>query len=157
MNVFWKLDPEKRVVFVFVFVFNFMTLIKSLFHYSIVVGFFIHQHASAMSVHVSPLPILNPPLIPPPSPHHPSGFSQRTSFECSASCMGLALVISFTYGNIHDSMLSSQIVLPSPSLTWSKCLFLTSVSLLLSCTESSLPSFYIPYMCINILYWCFSF
>ena len=41
--------------------------------------------------------ILN--LLPPPSPPHPSGLSQSTSFECYASCIELALVIYFTYGN----------------------------------------------------------
>ena len=41
--------------------------------------------------------ILN--LLPPPSPPHPCGLSQSTSFECPASCIELALVIYFTYGN----------------------------------------------------------
>ena len=65
-------------------------------------------------VHMCP-PILNP--IPPPSPPHPSGLSQCTSFECPASCIRLALVIYFTYGNTHVSMLFAQIIPPSPSPT----------------------------------------
>ena len=71
-------------------------------------------------------------LLPPLSPPHPSGLSQSTGFECPASCIELALVICFTYGNIHVSMLFSQIIPPSPSPTESKRLFYTSVSLLLS-------------------------
>ena len=39
-------------------------------------------------------PSRNP--LPPPSPSHPSGLSQCTSFECPVSCIRLALVIYFT-------------------------------------------------------------
>ena len=46
--------------------------------YNIVVVFAIYWHESALGVHVSL--ILNP--LPPPSPSHPPGLSQRTSFEC---------------------------------------------------------------------------
>ena len=42
--------------------------------------------------------------LPPPSPPHLPGLSQSTSFECSASCIKLALVIYFIYGNIYASM-----------------------------------------------------
>ena len=71
----------------------------------------------------------------PPShltPSHPSELSQGTSFECPVSCIKSRLVICFTYGNIHVSMLFSQIITPSPSPTECKSLFFTSVSLLLS-------------------------
>ena len=70
----------------------------------------------------------------PPSPSHPSGLSLYTSFECPVSCIELGLVIYFTYGNIHISMLFSQIIPPSPSPT-EKSLFFTFVSLLLSHIE----------------------
>ena len=49
-----------------------------------------------------------------------------------ASSIELGLVIYFTYGNIHVSVLFSQIIPPLPSPTESKCLFFTSVSLLSS-------------------------
>ena len=91
--------------------------------------FAIHQHELAMGAPVSPHP-QHPRL---PSPPHPSGLSQRTGFECPASCIELALVIYFTYGNIRVSILFSQIIPPSPSPTESKSLFFISVSLLLPC------------------------
>ena len=62
----------------------------------------------------------------------PLGLSQCTSFECPVSCIELRLVIYFTYGNIHVSIVFSKIILPSPSPTESKSLFFTSEFLLLS-------------------------
>ena len=66
----------------------------------------------------------------PSFPSHPSGSSQCTSPEHPVSCIESGLVIYFTYDNIHVSMLSSQIIPPSPSPTESKSLFFISVSLL---------------------------
>ena len=110
-----------------------------------------HWHESAMGVHVS-LPWTP---LPPPSPSHPSGLPQCTSFECPVWCIELGLVICFTYGNIHVSMLFSQIIPPSPSPTESRSLLFISVSLLLShIVTIFLNSIYI---CVNILYWCFNF
>ena len=63
--------------------------------------------------HTGALPSWTP--LPPPSPPHPSGLFQSTSFECPASCIELSLVIYFTYGNIHDSVLVSHIIPPLPS------------------------------------------
>ena len=71
--------------------------------------------------------------IPPPSTSHPSGLSQCTIPEHCVSCIKPGLVIYFTYGNIHVSMLFSQIIPSSPSPTESKSPFFISVSLLLSC------------------------
>ena len=61
---------------------------------------------------VHPLPN---PFPPPPSPFHPSGLSQCTSFECPVSCIERGLISSFTYGNINVSMLFSQIIPPLSS------------------------------------------
>ena len=70
--------------------------------------------------------------LPPPSPYHPSGSSQCTSPQNPVSCIEPELVIHFTYDIIHVPMPFSQIIPPFPSLTESKRLFYTSVSLLLS-------------------------
>ena len=91
--------------------------------------FAIHQHDSAMGAHVSHHPKRLPSSLPSPSlwvlPEH--------RLECPASCIELALVFCFTYGNIYVSVLFSQIIPPSVSPTESKSLFFTSVSLLLPC------------------------
>ena len=90
-------------------------------------GFAIHQHESAMGVHV--FPILHPL---PPSPYHLSGSSQCTSPKYPVFCIKPRLVIHFLHDSIHVSMPFSQIIPPSPSPTESKSPFYTSVSLLLS-------------------------
>ena len=93
------------------------------------IGFAIHQHESAMGVHVFPI------LSPPPSLYHPSGSSQCTSPKHPVSCIEPGQAICFLYDIIHVSMPFSQIIPPSPSPTESKKLFYTSVSLLLSCIQ----------------------
>ena len=123
-------------------------------YYNIVVVFTIHWHESAMGVHVSP--ILNP--FSSPSQSHPSGSSQCTGFECCVSCIELGLVIYLTYGNIHVSMLFSQITQPSPYPTESNILFLISVSLLLSHIKGHhyhLSKFhiYVLIYCIGFSFW----
>ena len=72
----------------------------------------IYQHESAIGVHVS-RPSWTP--LPPPFPLYPSGLSQSTGFGCPASWMDLALVICFTYGKVHISMLFSQNIPPLTS------------------------------------------
>ena len=112
------------------FLIDLFILIGELLLYNIVVIFAIHQHESATGAHVSLHPEISPPP-PPPSPLHPSGLSQNTSSECPASRIKPALVIYFTYGNIHVLLLLSQITPPSSSPTESKNLFFISVSVLL--------------------------
>ena len=46
----------------------------------------------------------HPDPLPPPSPSHPSGSSQRTSPEHPVSCIEPGLEIRFTYDNLHVSM-----------------------------------------------------
>ena len=55
--------------------------------------------------------------LPPSSPLHPSRLSQSTGFRRPASCIELALIISFTYGNTDVSVLFSQIIPPLSSPT----------------------------------------
>ena len=80
------------------------------------IGFAIHQHESAMGVHM--FPILNPP--PTTLPYHPSGSSQCTSPKHPVSCIEPGLVIRFLYDILHVSMPFSQIIPPSPSPTESQ-------------------------------------
>ena len=73
-----------------------------------------------------------PNPLPPPTPSHSPGLSQCRGFEYPVSCIKFGLVVCFTYGNTHVSMLFSQIIPPSPFPTESKSLFFVSESLLLS-------------------------
>ena len=81
----------------------------------------------------------SPTPLPPPSPSHPSVLYQGTSFECPVSCTELGLVIYFTYGNIHVSMLFSQII-PPHLLQSPKAVLYICVSFSVSHIGSSLPS-----------------
>ena len=115
--------------------------------------FAIPSHESTMGIHV--FPILNPSPTSLPIPSHPSGSSWCTSPEHPVSCIEPELAICFTYDNIHVSMLSSQIIPPSPSPTESKSLFFTSVSLLLSliqghCCHLSKFHIYALVYCIGV-------
>ena len=71
------------------------------------------------------------PLLP-PSPPHPSGSSQCTSPEHPVSCIEPGLVLYFTYGNIHVSMLFSKIIPPSPSPRVQKSVLYICVSFAIS-------------------------
>ena len=85
--------------------------------------FDIQWHETATGTHVSPHS-KHPSHLPPQS--IPLGFPRTSGFpeQCPVSCIKLALVIYFTYGNIYVSMLFSQIIPLSPSPTESKSLSL---------------------------------
>jgi len=123
ITINWKILKEMGIpdhlVSLFFNFFYFLTL-------QYCIGFAIYHHESTTGILV--FPILNPP----PSPYHPSGSSQCTSPKHPVSYIEPGLVTHFTYDIIHVSMPFSQIIPPSPSLTESKRLFYTSVSLLLS-------------------------
>ena len=97
------------VFYIFIFPFkstNFILFLKFIyFNWRLTtlqycIGFAIHQHESAMGVHV--FPILKP--LPPPSLYHPSGSSQCTSPKHPVSCIEPGLAIHFIYDIIHVSM-----------------------------------------------------
>ena len=59
-------------------------------------------------------------LLPSSLPLYLSWLSQSTGFGYPASCIELTLVICFKYGNVHVTVLVSQIIPPSHSPTESK-------------------------------------
>ena len=87
------------------------------------------------------VPHSEPPSHLPPHPIPSQRVSQCTSPEHPVSCTEPGLVIYFTYGNIHVSMLFSQIMPHSPSPTESKSLSFICVSFAVSHIGSLLPSF----------------
>ena len=68
-----------------------------------------YRHESTLGGRAAPYP--EAPLAPPSLPH-PSSLSQSTGVEGSASCIELALVIYFTYGNIQYIFFKSMLGLP---------------------------------------------
>ena len=119
------------ILFIYFFKFKFISFNWRLITLQYCICFAIHQHESTTGVQV--FPILNP--LPPPSQYHTSGSSQCTSPKLPVSYIKSGLVIRFLYDIIHVTMPFSQIIPSSPSLTKSKRLLYTSVSLLLSCIQ----------------------
>ena len=113
----------------------------------------IHHLESDTGIHRS-LPSEGPSLLPPMC--HPSRLSRCTGFGFPASYSKLPRAICFTYGSVCVSVLFSQLIPPSPSSTASKSLFFMSVFVALH-VESSVLSFYTPYICITIQYLSFLF
>ena len=103
----------------------FFFLIGGLFLYNIGMVFAIHQHELAIHIHVSPISWI--PRSPSHFPPHPRPFrlSQSTDFGSPASYK-LPPAIWLLHGNVHVSVLLSQIIPPSPSPTESKSLFVVS-------------------------------
>ena len=95
--------------------------------------------------------------LPPLSPYHLSGSSQCASPKHPVSCIETRLVIRF----LHDSTCFNAILPNHPTLSLShrvqKTVLNICVSFAVSHTGLSLPSFSIPYICVSILYWWFSF
>ena len=109
--------------------------------------FCIHQHESAMGVHV--FPILNPPPNFPPCTI-PLGHPSAPALSILYPDPGLA--IRFLYDIIHVSMSFSQIMPPFPSPTEFKRLFYACVSLLLSRIQGY--SYHLSKFHIYVLVYC---
>ena len=117
------------------------------------IGFAIHQHASTTGVHV--VPILNPPPTSLPIPslwvipvHQP-----QASCILHQTWTGDSFLI--WYYTCFNAILPNHP--PRLSHRVQKTVLYIFVSFAVSHTGLLLPSFYIPYICVSILYWCFSF
>jgi len=95
--------------------------------------------------------------LPPPSSPYPSRSSQSTGFGCPASFITHSLVIYFTYGNVlcFNAILSNH---PTLSFSWvQKSILYICVSFAALHVALLVPSFWIPYTCVEVWYLSFSF
>ena len=118
------------------------------------IGFAIYQHESATGVHV--LPILNPPptSLPVPSLWVIPVHQPQASCILHQTWTGDSFLI--WYYTCFNAILPNHSPL-SLSHRVQKTVLYICVSFAASHTGLLLPSFYIPYICISILYWYFSF
>ena len=117
------------------------------------VVFSIHRHESATGPHMSPHPEALSDVPPLPIPLCCPG-APALSALLHASKLHWSSILHIV---IHVSMLFSHIFPPSPSPTWSKSQFFTSVSLLLPCISDHhyrLSKFYIYALiyCIDVFF-----
>jgi len=118
------------------------------------IGFAIHWLESTMGVRVFPILNLPPTLLPIPSfwviPVHQPQASSIMHWTWTGNSFHI------WYYTCFNAILQDH-----PTLALShrvqKTVLYICVSLAVSHTGLSLPSLQIPYICISILYWCFSF
>ena len=106
----------------------------------------IHQQESAIGIHMPPQPQNLPPTS---HPTRPSRWPQSPGCELPASCSKFPPAIYFAYGNIHISVLLSLLVPPSPSPQSVLYIRVSTASVQIG---SSVPSFKIPYIWVNLWY-----
>ena len=121
--------------------------------YNIVSVSAMYQHESAIGICICPLP-LEPPCCFPPLPtllgcHWVPDLTALRHAANSHSLFNVA------YGNVYVLMPLFQLVPPSPSPTVSKNLLYVCVSIAALQIDLSVPSFLMPYICINIQYLSF--
>ena len=85
-------------------------IIEGKLFYDVVLTSAVHQHESAIGVHVFP-PSLN--SLPPPTPSYPYGLSEP-QFAFPESFSKVPLVIYFIHCVVHASMLLCPFISPSP-------------------------------------------
>ena len=117
------------------------------------IGFAMHWHEFATGVHVSQ----SWTPLPPPSSSHPSGLSSAPApstlyHALNLGCWFVSHMIIYMFQ--YHSPKSSTLVL---SHRLQKTVLYICVSFAVLHIRLSLPFFKISFICISILYWCFSF
>ena len=118
------------------------------------IGFAIHWHESATGIHVLPILIPPPTSLPIPSlwvipVHHPQA-------SCIMHQTWTGDSFHIWYYTCFNAILPNHPILALSHIVQKNVLYIC-VSFAVTHTGLSLPSFQIPYICVSILYWCFSF
>ena len=118
------------------------------------IDFGILQHESATGEHV--FPNLNPPPMSIPVPSHWVIPVHQPQASCIMHWTWTGDSFHIWYYTCFNAILPNHSTL-SLSHRVQKTVLYICVSFAVSHTGLSLSPFYIPYICISILYWCFSF
>ena len=109
-------------------------------------GSAIQQHESAIGIHMSPL--LNLPPTSHPIPCHSSRLSQSTGFELPISYIANSHWLSI----LHMVIYFNAALPVHPTLSFPYCVHKSVLYVCVLQVGSSVPSLYIPYICVNIQY-----
>ena len=145
---------ESFFCFCFFFLFKFIYFNWRLITLQYCIGSAIQQHESATGIHV--FPILNPP----PTSLPVSSLQVIPVHQPQASCIlhrtwtGDSFLI--WYYTCFHAIPPNHPTLSLSHRVQTTVLYIC-VSFAVSHTGLSLPSFLIPYICVSVLYWCFSF
>ena len=129
----------------FNFLFYFLTL-------QYCIGFGIYQNESATGIHVFPILNRPPSSLPIPSLWVIPVDQPQASSIMHCTWTGDSFLI--WYYTCFNAILPNH---PTLSHRVQKTVLYISVSFAVSYTGLLLPSFSIPYICVSIPYWCFSF
>ena len=123
--------------------------------YNIVLVSAIHQYKLVMAVHVSPRSLTSSYPATRPAP---PGYLRASALSWPCHTAHSSWLCSLVYGDVYVSVLLCQFVPPFlPPLCPQACVLHVCFSIAALKIGSSVPSFYIPLICINVCYFFFFF
>ena len=138
----------------FLFSLTYLFLIEVKLLHNVVLASAIHQHESAMGIHVSPPSFTS---LPPPLPSHPSRLLQSpglSSLSHTANSHWLSVLHIVVYMLPCCSLHSPHSLLPPPAHVHKSVLYVCVSTAALE-IGSSIPCFQMPHICVNVWYLVF--